>query len=99
MPVGIFVMKFCEHCEQETLAEVFSCEFCKILKHSFFTEHLWTTGSLNLLIFCVVIFPLYQLFRIKKQSAPGYVTLAKKKKIKAHQNVTLYPVDLSLSLN
>ena len=31
--------------ERETLAQVFSCEFCEILKNSFFTEHLWATGS------------------------------------------------------
>ena len=29
----------------ETLAQVFSCEFCKIFKNSFFTEHLRTTAS------------------------------------------------------
>ena len=25
--------------------QVFSCEFCEISKNTFFTEHLWTTGS------------------------------------------------------
>ena len=29
----------------ETLAQVFSCEFCEIFKNTFFTEHLWTTTS------------------------------------------------------
>ena len=24
---------------------VFSCGFCKLFKNTFFTEHLWTTGS------------------------------------------------------
>ena len=24
---------------------MFSCEFCKIFKNTFFTEHLWTTAS------------------------------------------------------
>ena len=33
-----FIMK-------ETLAQVFSCEFCEISKNTFFTEHLWTTAS------------------------------------------------------
>ena len=28
----------------ETLAQVFSCEFCKILKKTFFTEHLRATA-------------------------------------------------------
>ena len=30
---------------KETLAQVFSCEFCEISKNPFFTEHLWTTVS------------------------------------------------------
>ena len=31
--------------KEETLASVFSCEFCEISKTIFFTEHLWTTVS------------------------------------------------------
>ena len=31
--------------KKETLAQVFSCEFCKISKNTFFTEHLWATAS------------------------------------------------------
>ena len=30
---------------KETLAQVFSGEFCEISRNSFFTEHLWTTAS------------------------------------------------------
>ena len=30
---------------KETLAQVFSCEFCEISKNAFFTERLWTTAS------------------------------------------------------
>ena len=33
--------------EKETLAQVFSCEFCEISKNTFFTEHFWTTASVN----------------------------------------------------
>ena len=29
-----------------TLAQVFSCEFYKFSKNTFFTEHLWTTASI-----------------------------------------------------
>ena len=29
----------------ETLAQVFSCEFCEISKNTFFTKHLWKTAS------------------------------------------------------
>ena len=31
--------------KKETLAQVFSCEFCKISKNTFFIEHLRTTAS------------------------------------------------------
>ena len=33
--------------KKETLAQVFSCEFCEIFKNTFFTEHLRTTASVN----------------------------------------------------
>ena len=39
--------------KKETLAHVFSCEFCEISKNTFFTEHLWTTVSgKNLVRYC-----------------------------------------------
>ena len=31
--------------KKETLAQMFSFEFCKIFKNTFFKEHLWTTAS------------------------------------------------------
>ena len=31
--------------KKETLAQVFSYEFCQISKNTFFTKHLWTTVS------------------------------------------------------
>ena len=31
--------------QAETLAQVFSCEFCEVSKNTFFTEYLWTTVS------------------------------------------------------
>ena len=37
--------KACNFIKKETLAQVFSCEFCKISKSNFFTEHLWATTS------------------------------------------------------
>ena len=33
--------------KKETLAQVFSCEFCEISQNTFFTEHLWTTASIS----------------------------------------------------
>ena len=32
--------------KKETLAQVFSSEFCKISKNTFFTEHPWTNASI-----------------------------------------------------
>ena len=34
----------------ETLAHLFSYEFCEISKNTFFTEHLWETASEHTLI-------------------------------------------------
>ena len=36
----------CNFIKKETLAQVFSCEFCQISKNTFFTEHLWATASI-----------------------------------------------------
>ena len=38
----------CNFIKKVTLT-LFSCEFCEISKNNFFTEHLWTTASENLL--------------------------------------------------
>ena len=35
----------CNFMKKESLAQVFFCEFCKISKNTFFTEHVWTTAS------------------------------------------------------
>ena len=35
----------CNFIKKDTLAQVFSCEFCEIPKNTFFTEHLWTIAS------------------------------------------------------
>ena len=37
--------RVCNFIKKDTLAQVFSCEFCDISKNTFFTEHLWTTAS------------------------------------------------------
>ena len=41
--------------KKETLAQLFSCEFCEISKNAFFTEHLRTTASAKTHICCNVI--------------------------------------------
>ena len=38
-------LQACNFIKKETVAQVFSCEFCEIFKNAFFTEHLWTTAS------------------------------------------------------
>ena len=38
-------LEVCNFIKKETLAQAFSCEFCKISKDTFFTEQLWTTVS------------------------------------------------------
>ena len=37
--------KFCSFIKKETLAQVFSCEFCEISKNTFHIEHLQTSAS------------------------------------------------------
>ena len=37
----------CNFIKIETLAQMFSCEFCKISKGTFFTEHVWATVSVK----------------------------------------------------
>ena len=41
------VPQACNFIKKETLAQVFSCEFCKISKNTFYTGHLRTTASEN----------------------------------------------------
>ena len=38
-----FLIAACNFIKKETLAQVFPCEFCKISKNNFFTEHFWVT--------------------------------------------------------
>ena len=40
-----FNFKACNFIKKDTLAQVFSCEFCKISKNKFFTEHPQVTAS------------------------------------------------------
>ena len=35
----------CNFIKKETLAQVFSCEFCENSRNTFFTDHLWVTAS------------------------------------------------------
>ena len=42
-------LQACSFIKKETLSQVFSCEFCGISKKTFFTEHLWTTASIEMM--------------------------------------------------
>ena len=44
--------------KKETLAQLFSCEFCEICKNTFFREHLQTTASKANLVLYMYIFSL-----------------------------------------
>ena len=48
----------CNFIKKETLAHVFSCEFCEISKNSFFTEHLWW---LLLMLITIIRFGRYRI--------------------------------------
>ena len=37
----------CNFIKNETVAQVFSCEFCEISKDTIFTEQLWETSSVT----------------------------------------------------
>ena len=37
----------CKKVFLETLAQVFSCEFCEVSMNTFFTEHLWMTACVE----------------------------------------------------
>ena len=41
----------CNFIKKESLAQVFSCEFCEISKSTISTEHLWATASEKSLCF------------------------------------------------
>ena len=45
----------CNFIKKETLAQVFSCEFCEISKNTFFTEHVWATASIKSVCMSVML--------------------------------------------
>ena len=47
--------KACSFIKNETLAQVFSSEFCEISKKIFTTEHLWTTASETLKVIIIQV--------------------------------------------
>ena len=47
---------------------MFSCEFCKIFKNTFFTEHLWMTASIISTVECGIL-------AIKKTSVKTFLSV------------------------
>ena len=47
------MMQGCNFIKKETLGQVFSSEFYKISKNTFFTKHLWTTVSVKYCLYKV----------------------------------------------
>ena len=45
--IKLQALQACNFIKKETLAQVFSCEFCKISNNSFFTEYLRATASVS----------------------------------------------------
>ena len=58
----------CNFIKNETLTQVFSCEFCKIFKNTFFTEHLLTTAFCKKL--CKLLFFLTKYSKLNKRPVP-----------------------------
>ena len=49
-------LKACNFIEKKSLAQVFSCEFCKICKNTFFQEHIRTTTSVFQILLLTKLF-------------------------------------------
>ena len=62
----------------QTLAQLFSCEFCEIFKSTFCTEHLWMTASV--LLFQFNFFVLYITVIAMMSAAPEVFKITKHKR-------------------
>ena len=64
--------------KKETLAQVFSCEFCKISSNTFFIEHLWTTAPGFATVVAFSAWFLLQISLYLIVIGPGYDSAPKK---------------------
>ena len=56
MPESFLIkLQACSSIKKETLAQVFSCEFCEISKNTFYTKHLLTTASVAWELFLATV--------------------------------------------
>ena len=67
----------CNFIKKLTLAQVFSCEFCKISENTFFTEHLRTTVSVTKPTFELQIFHVIMTFLQSSEAVTGGALLEK----------------------
>ena len=71
--VSFLIKLACNFIKKETLAQVFSCEFCEISKNTIFTEHLWTNASgvsglsTTLSVLTSLLFDTKAFFNLKKK--------------------------------
>ena len=69
----------CNLIKKETLVQVFSCEFCKIYKNTFFIEHIrwlllfYTHEEFRLFFHLETVFLLYDLFKVARWSLSNMV--------------------------
>ena len=65
------ISRACNFIKKETLAQVFSCEFCKVSTNTYFTGHLLATASVGSIDIC-----LYQLKEKQRicEAAASFVT-------------------------
>ena len=64
--------------KKETLAQVFSCEFCEISNNTFFIEHLWTTAPGFATVVAFSVWFLLQISLYLIVIGPGYDSEPKK---------------------
>ena len=69
----------CNFIKKETMAQVFSCEFCKISKNTFFIEHFWRT-----------VFVLHLRFTMFRRFAQRKANILKNSKIKTFLTLAIH---------
>ena len=90
VPESLFLIKLqaCNFIKIVTLTQVFSCEFWKISKNNFFTEHLWTTASCITEVFPVIMYDYNQCFILTINSNTVFQKIIKNRNIIKNKNKT-----------
>ena len=90
VPESLFLIKLqaCNFIKIVTLTQVFSCEFWKISKNNFCTEHLWTTASCITEVFPVIMYDYNQCFILAINSNTVFQKIIKNRNIIKNKNKT-----------